>query len=456
MEVATRRSRSGFTLIELLIVIAIIAVLTAIALGVYVRQLGRADRAATEALIQMLNDALQDRLTTFYHSKGGVVVTARHTALANGTLGGPLPLNPATGELPSIHIERARLIALLDAMRGDFPQQFIDFMRHDPDPSGTQFTGDADSPPSGSPTYFGLGEHKVSSRQRTAIYLEYLQRTKRSDGTAQLTITPPGTTPTFDPSKSYDPVPLNHDPQTESSECLYLILSVAASEGTVSVIDQIDPRFIKDTDKDGLLEFVDAWQNPIRFYRWPSDYLDFLYRINGALSSGLAGSNALDPNGVLVRTDWFLHPSSVSDPRDQQKVRAAFEGETPIFGGYFRLHALYGNMWDTPPTFDLTVDETDLERAVPYPILPLIVSAGPDGAGAAPSQRWRAFGLAWHEDNSAPTAGDLDIRCARVGGVIRDTSSGSSTTHTFVPDAEMLQAAADNVVSIQIRSGRDN
>ena len=33
-----------------------------------------------------------------------------------------------------------------------------------------------------------------------------------------------------------------------------------------------DVWFLKDTDGDGLPEFVDAWGEPLRFYRWPIYY----------------------------------------------------------------------------------------------------------------------------------------------------------------------------------------
>src|SRR5690606_9033951 len=68
--------------------------------------------------------------------------------------------------------------------------------------------------------------------------------------------------------------PENHDPSTESSECLYLILT-EPSLGN-SIVADIDRRFIRDSDGDGLPEFVDAWGKPLRFIRWPTDYYAFL------------------------------------------------------------------------------------------------------------------------------------------------------------------------------------
>ena len=35
-------------------------------------------------------------------------------------------------------------------------------------------------------------------------------------------------------------------------------------------VDAFLEQEIADTDNDGLPEFVDAWGNPLRFYRWPT------------------------------------------------------------------------------------------------------------------------------------------------------------------------------------------
>lgn len=59
--------------------------------------------------------------------------------------------------------------------------------------------------------------------------------------------------------------------ETESSEMLYYFLTKARAPG----VPTVDPATfttseVADTDGDGLLEFVDAWGRPLRFYRWPS------------------------------------------------------------------------------------------------------------------------------------------------------------------------------------------
>lgn len=62
-----------------------------------------------------------------------------------------------------------------------------------------------------------------------------------------------------------------HQPQTESAEMLYYLLSTAPSFGAETEdLSQFTSSEVADTDGDGLLEFVDAWGRPLRFYRWPT------------------------------------------------------------------------------------------------------------------------------------------------------------------------------------------
>jgi prepilin-type N-terminal cleavage/methylation domain-containing protein len=62
-----------------------------------------------------------------------------------------------------------------------------------------------------------------------------------------------------------------HTQVTESSESLYLFLTTGPLFDTEPP-SAADLRAIEtaDTDNDGLLEIVDAWGHPLRFYRWPT------------------------------------------------------------------------------------------------------------------------------------------------------------------------------------------
>ena len=64
-----------------------------------------------------------------------------------------------------------------------------------------------------------------------------------------------------------------HQHNTARSETLYAILVGGVGPlGSVFSPDDFSDREVKDTDGDGLPEFVDAWGQPLQFYRWPLLY----------------------------------------------------------------------------------------------------------------------------------------------------------------------------------------
>jgi prepilin-type N-terminal cleavage/methylation domain-containing protein len=62
-----------------------------------------------------------------------------------------------------------------------------------------------------------------------------------------------------------------HQAETESSALLYYELTNGRVPG-IPTTDSGEYRAseVADTDGDGLLEFVDSWGKPLRFYRWPT------------------------------------------------------------------------------------------------------------------------------------------------------------------------------------------
>jgi len=69
-------------------------------------------------------------------------------------------------------------------------------------------------------------------------------------------------------------VAARHNRATESAEMLYWFLVNGPTFGAdVIEADAFNTSEVADTDGDGLLEFVDAWGQPLRFYRWPTRIL---------------------------------------------------------------------------------------------------------------------------------------------------------------------------------------
>jgi len=253
--------------------------------------------------------------------------------------------------------------------------------------------------------------------------------------------------------------PAGHDPLTESSECLYLILNHPDLGTPLGA--EVDARFVADKDDDGLLEFVDGFGNPLRYYRWPTDYyayrIDVEQKVDSEYPQGLGADDryqkaayadalaeaGLDERRLLYAANWF----DAHRWRDWDVPQAVFRQENAAAWQVltYRTHQLYDirrsnlvtELYLSPPAHFPAVDFgfgmsgkqittnddlSDFPRW--YPTEPLVVSAGPDGR----------FGLYTpdadnlHGDRpvSLPpplpmwAALQLDYRCGRVDARYRE------------------------------------
>lgn len=416
--------RLGFSLIELTVVIAIIAILLTISAGAFVRYYLNARLRATESVLQILDGELGQRVESFWKNVNPP------TRLRHSFLSGLAPAATATNETTPIRLRRSRLLAKLEAMRGDFPQQFADFL---PGVSGglasnTDATYSDNSAP-------------VASRARAAIEAEYRRLTYERNPTAVPNNAPRGTA-------GYNQITqiAPHDHQTESAACLYLMLKVGSGDGRAFDMASIPPGNIRDTDDDGVPELVDSWGTPLRFYRWPTDLIYTLTNVNEQVGGRLnvldAGNsnnqNTLDPERLLYTTPWTASTQS-------QIVERNATAATAGYGNFFRL---------TDPTVG---NRTPFS----FPLYPVIVSAGPDAFDLPREDKWQAFGLIWGQDfttvpaapitTSYPPVNELDTRMGRVS---QDWAPPPAlpSGYTSYPGAG---AHVDNIVSRVIVAGRE-
>ena len=95
----------------------------------------------------------------------------------------------------------------------------------------------------------------------------------------------------------------NHQHVTARSEMLYAILVEGTGPwGSVFSRDDFTDREVMDTDKDGLPEFVDAWGQPLQFFRWPVLY-----------HSDVQRGQMILPDPVAVNTFDLLPPYQTFD-----------------------------------------------------------------------------------------------------------------------------------------------
>jgi prepilin-type N-terminal cleavage/methylation domain-containing protein len=426
--------RRGFSLIEIMVVIAIVSILMAISAGAFVRYFVNARQRSTEAMLTIVDDAIAQRYESYWN-KVDPPTRARHAVLAG--LAGPY----VTNEPQAVRLRRARLIAKLEGMRGDFPQQFADFL---PGTSG----GLASSTDVAT---YADNIAAVASRARTAIEAEYRRLTFEKNPTGV-----PNNGRRYVPTDSTTFTQIApHDHQTESAACLYLILKVTSAEGRAFDMGSIPPSFIRDTDEDGVPEIVDAWGTPVRFYRWPSDLLQHFATVSGQLGGGLNVLNAnnsnnqnnLDPEKLLYTAAWTASTASQIFEQNPNQT-------TLGMGNFFWVsdHVPYAT---TPPPTSRTTFS--------YPIYPVIVSAGADAVQLSREDRWQAFGLVWTDDLSAapvpsgpityswppfpPNSGGTVPLRTRSGQISEEAPFGSS-----YPGAGMH---TDNIFSRVIVAGRE-
>lgn len=100
------------------------------------------------------------------------------------------------------------------------------------------------------------------------------------------------------------------DPKTESSEMLYLALTKGAIFGIEAVdSDAFSSSEVTDTDQDGLMEFVDAWQQPLRFYRWPTRLIRPAPSGSEGMSQSISGAGYTFPITVGLQSTGAPTPA---------------------------------------------------------------------------------------------------------------------------------------------------
>ena len=242
---AKHRSRQGFTLLELLIVIAIIGTLASLTIFVMNGITDRALREATKATIQKINGLMQQRVESFDRAfrddrrKAGIRIVVDQLGLPD--------------DKRKEHKSAIAVVAKKLEFRFQFPQRVEDRLNA---PNGRDPQVIANGNGRGLPQ---------SLYERIAFPVARTQLIEKTGGTPTVAEVDAQVNSNWE----------NHDPDTESAELLYFALIRSESFGaTVSGADQFSGSEIADTDNDGIPEFIDAWGNPLRFYRWPTRLVD--------------------------------------------------------------------------------------------------------------------------------------------------------------------------------------
>lgn len=291
--VRATRQRLAFTMIEILVVLAIIGVLITILGATATVTIRKARESATTALLKKIDDLLDERLKGFERATKSRdferIVQQQAKALETSGIFG-------------VRKSVIAAIARKDYFRQQFPQRWEDLA----DGEDRNWNGIADPGESA----FGPSTNSVPDvlERVPGAVLAKLQ----SQGLAI-------------PTNPVSATAARHE--TESAELLYYMLTKMEALGVPPVGEsEFSTSEVKDTDGDGLLEFVDGWGQPLRFYRWPTRLLkpNGVFGLDG--QPGVAGTDD-DGNG-LVDDAWEIGWSGSDDYRALNPINIAIPAAT--------------------------------------------------------------------------------------------------------------------------------
>jgi type II secretory pathway pseudopilin PulG len=275
-----------------MVVMVIIGIILVFILTAAMDGIRRAEERATQSLISKLENGLNDRLDA-------LLQTQPDPNLTHNTLAGIY-----SSTYPSVSIasqQRANVLAVFDYIKRELPDVFyiqdqsLGTFSYPLNFAGNPFP--LANPPVPQYNYIlplgqggsltaptGEGIYGASYYTAAGIYknLGYLpQGCDGVDNNANGLVDEAAEgAPTGTPAATTVANNLSaHKHKTARSEVLYALLVEGSGPlGSVFSRDDFTDKEVKDTDGDGLPEFVDAWGEPLQFYRWPVLYHSDLQR----------------------------------------------------------------------------------------------------------------------------------------------------------------------------------
>ncbi len=479
--------RAGFTLTELLTVMTIIGIILIFILIAAQDSRRRAEEAATLSLITKLETGITDRLDALLQTRPEP--SFGHDLLARIYPNGNLPTS-----MVSPH--RAQVIAWFDYIKRELPDVFfiqnltpgsqdypINFAANPfPDPNGTSPIQNFVLPLAGGSIFLpsindfafspGEGVYGASYTAAAGLYKNLGFAPAGYDGVDN---NGDGLIDEFGEGGNAT-VRTNlaaHKHRTARSEMLYAILVECAGPlGSIFSRDDFTEREVKDTDGDGLPEFVDAWGEPLQFFRWPLLYNSQAQRgqrIADDPSTGLPTlfppydsvfeareQDPLDPNQQLMAPSWWFESINqnylgFNGPASGLGASGGVMGFESLFHRLSEPLAGAGgvNYWDRSGTTPFGPRRAFLTR-------PLILSGGPDkqlgvflyahddlyDPSLTPAQR--ATGLIANENNAMGFVTDLtsSYTIAQPATIALDSTSYDMQALT---SAALREAAKDDI-----------
>ncbi len=306
-------ARRGFTLIELLIVIAIIGVLAALTLRVVGGLISTARRAATQTVVTKVHTQLKTRTQAL-----------ERLASSRANPGRSANVMPGLGVTPIAYVgnaarnREAAVITKKALARFYLPQTWDEA--------------------------FASSLHVEAGVSSLPIY----PATKPSS----FPWTAPAGRLNLETEEQWEKGRV-----AESSEVLYFVLTKSSVPGyDPPGADAFSTTDVVDSNNNGFSEFTDGWQQPLRFYRWPTGLVK---------PAGDDGDDTVhtDINASLAGLIFRNLPTSAA------QLNGDFDDPTALLNVLTDIGS---------PPFTRTTFETDFHTIATFS-LPLVMSAGADG-----------------------------------------------------------------------------
>ncbi len=253
-----------------------------------------------------------------------------------------------------------------------------------------------------------------------------------------------------------------HTHKTARSECLYaLLVGGVGPLGSTFSADDFTSKEVGDSDGDGLPEFLDAWGQPLQFYRWPTHYISPLQRgwsnldANGTATGPYSGMTeprdtaAYDPNNQLVAPAWWSGTFNTNVVSGfTPPTGAAYSSPAYAVMSYF-VSLVDSAAWP----MGIGWDRSGVSVRRQYFCRPLIISSGPD-------QKLGVGQLAFDYSNYGVFAGSVDMSVAHPGQLdptkVLDLIQIENTAANLSPNRDktkpLLPEASGDVVGPAMRT----
>lgn len=289
---ASASARAGFTLVELLVAIAIIGMLTALALGGLYQARTKTQANRTRQVVHRLDAAITPRWESYRTRRLALDIrTAAMYRLKQlgasddeayyGIRNSRTDATGATVFLGQRAIAETRLVALRETMRLEMPHRYEDITSDlSAWPNCPAPLTEVHGLPAITITPSGVGSVVLSTPGLPGLNAMYLRRINNN--------------------RDHDGNPIAPTDQHQNAECLYLIVTLAAIDQETTAADYFRHEDVGDADDDGMPEFHDSWGNPIAWLRWPAGYVSFRQPqpTGDALEWAVAHPDPFDPAGI--------------------------------------------------------------------------------------------------------------------------------------------------------------